>query len=126
MMLMDDQPLEHESVERALRDSDWRLESVESGEQGLKRLKSLTPAIIFVDQNMLALNGISTIEEIRKRAHLDQTLVFLCTAGNATSSMVAKLERLDAEYYPKDQLWRDKLLPLLNELFGDDQKRLAG
>ncbi|MCH8059147.1 MAG: response regulator [Proteobacteria bacterium] len=126
IMLIDDDELEHEIAQRALKDKDrWQLVGATSAEAGLEKLKSLTPTVILVDNRMPGIGGLEAISRIRKLSRFDDTLVFMCTGADQTKEMMQELKKLRAGYFLKSDLSGAKFPAKLDSLLNDSTSHMS-
>lgn len=83
ILLVDDDEDEHEIFLSALKNvtEDFRFMSAISCEDALKILTAVVPDFIFLDLNMPRINGIKTLEEIRKIKALTAVPVYIYSTG---------------------------------------------
>ena len=65
-MIVDDDLIVRESLSLTLRSRGLNVTAVESGEQGLHKLKKECPAVILLDITMGGIDGIQTLKQIKK------------------------------------------------------------
>ena len=79
VLVADDHSYIRAGVEAVLRDSRFRMVAgTASGEETLDAIATYDPAIVVLDINMPGLNGVQTLETLRRRA--DRRPVVLLTA----------------------------------------------
>ncbi len=66
ILVIDDDIGIRESLSLVLGDAGYQVDTVESGEQGIEKVKNNKYNLIFLDIKMAGMNGIETLREIRK------------------------------------------------------------
>ena len=66
ILVIDDDIGIRESLFLVLDDAGYQVDTVESGEQGIQKVKNNRYDLIFLDIKMAGMNGIETLREIRK------------------------------------------------------------
>jgi len=66
ILIIDDDAGIRESLFLVLGDAGYQVDTVESGEQGIERVKNNNYDLIFLDIKMAGMDGIETLREIRK------------------------------------------------------------
>lgn len=66
ILVIDDDIGIRESLFLVLNDAGYQVDTVESGEQGIEKVKSNNYDLIFLDIKMAGMDGIETLQEIRK------------------------------------------------------------
>ena len=66
ILVIDDDAGIRESLFLVLNDAGYQVDMVESGEQGIQKVKNNRYDLIFLDIKMAGMNGIETLREIRK------------------------------------------------------------
>jgi len=66
ILVIDDDVGIRESLSLVLGDAGYQVDTVESGEQGIEKVKRNNYDLIFLDIKMAGMNGIETLQEIRK------------------------------------------------------------
>ena len=66
ILIIDDDIGIRESLLLVLGDAGYQVDTVESGEQGIQKVKRNKYSLIFLDIKMAGMNGIETLQEIRK------------------------------------------------------------
>ncbi|MCU7842385.1 MAG: response regulator [Candidatus Thiodiazotropha sp. (ex Monitilora ramsayi)] len=91
--LVDDSKSARIVLSRMLKKSGFdEVEMAESGEEALEQLKAITPDAIFVDFLMDGMDGLETINEIKKDPRFVSTPVVMCTANEGDEYVRAAVD----------------------------------
>jgi CheY-like chemotaxis protein len=91
--LVDDSKSARIVLSRMLKKSGFdEVEMAESGEEALESLKQVTPDAIFVDFLMDGMDGLETINEIKKDPRFVDTPVVMCTANEGDEYVRAAVD----------------------------------
>lgn len=78
ILVIDDEDAVRKSFILALEDTDYQVETAESGEKGLKKIQTNKYDLIFLDLKMSGMNGVETLRELRK---IDKSVpIYIVTA----------------------------------------------
>jgi DNA-binding response OmpR family regulator len=78
ILVIDDEEAVRKSFILALEDTDYQVETVESGEKGFERVQTNKYDLVFLDLKMPRMNGVETLRELRK---IDESVpVYIVTA----------------------------------------------
>ncbi len=66
ILVIDDDIGIRESLSLVLGDAGYQVDTVESGEQGIERVRNNNYDLVFLDIKMAGMDGIETLREIRK------------------------------------------------------------
>ncbi|MGW0203966.1 response regulator, partial [Nonomuraea sp. NPDC003201] len=89
VLLIEDDPAVREGLELALTRHGHRVSAVESGEQGLERLRAHLPDVVVLD---LMLPGMDGFEVCRRIRAAGQVPIIMVTARGDDMDVVAGLE----------------------------------
>lgn len=80
ILIVDDEPLNLELLERELRPHDYRVESARNGEEALEKVASFVPDLVLLDYMMPDMSGLEVLREIRSRGN-DVPVVMITAHG---------------------------------------------
>lgn len=66
ILVIDDEMMIRRSFVIALKDTPYRVDTAESGEKGIEKIKSNKYDLIFLDLKMTGIDGVETLKELRK------------------------------------------------------------
>lgn len=118
ILLIDDHPMLRNGVKQLIS-MDPALKVIaeaSNGEQGVELAESLDPDLILLDLNMPGMNGLETLDELRKRALSGRIIVF--TVSNHEDDIVSALKRGADGYLLKDMEPEDLLYALHEAAMG--------
>jgi len=78
ILIIDDDSLVRHAYELTLEDLDYEVDAVESGEEGLEKIRNNEYGLVFLDLNMPGMNGVETLRELRK---IDKNLTVYIVSG---------------------------------------------
>ncbi len=87
-------------LKTALKD-DYEVETASSGAEALARLEESTPDLIILDMMMPEMDGMTTLDEIRKRPATSQTPVIFLTGVSEKEKIREALARGTSFYIVK-------------------------
>ncbi len=118
ILVIDDDEFVRKSFKLALNNYKYYVDTAESGEAGVKMQKNQGYDLIFLDLNMLGMNGIETLRHLRD---IDkENYIYIITAFDneyLRELKNARFERLEFELFNKP-LERKKIIALTDGLFG--------
>ena len=116
ILVIDDDVGIRESLSLVLGDAGYEVDTVESGEQGIEKVKNNNYDLIFLDIKMAGMDGIETLQEIRKMGK--KIPVYIITAFQREYFRRledAKQDGMDFEVVEKP-FDRKKLLSLVKDI----------
>ncbi|MCB1734229.1 MAG: response regulator [Gammaproteobacteria bacterium] len=66
ILIIDDEEGVRDAFEMALFDTDYVVETAETGEQGLEKARASRPDLVFLDLRMPGINGVQTLRGLRE------------------------------------------------------------
>src|SRR3990167_3749515 len=87
ILIVDDEPLNLELLERELAAHDYTVESARNGEEALGKVGSFVPDLILLDYMMPDMSGLEVLKELRRRGH---GLPVVMITAYATSERLAE------------------------------------
>ena len=91
ILIVDDEPLNLELLERELAAHDYTVESARDGEEALKKADLFLPDLIFLDYMMPDMSGLEVLKEIRGKGN-DVTVVMITAYGTIERAAEAMKE----------------------------------
>jgi two-component system cell cycle response regulator len=99
--VVDDEKSNVELITEALEREGYVVTSASNGEEGLHKLKAWGPQLILLDINMPGMNGLKTLENIRKMPDHDYIAVIFVSANLTTEDIVIGLDQGADDYLVK-------------------------
>ena len=87
LLVVDDEPRIRAFVSEALGGSGLRVEEAASGLEALDLTASLVPDVILLDVHMPRMDGLRTLERLRRRSHLDRVPIVMFTVERASDTV---------------------------------------
>jgi len=113
ILVVDDEPRVCTSLEGLLGDEGYTVKSCHSGETGLDLLKEQSYDVILLDVMLPGIDGLETLEQIRK---LDPSAKVLMMSGQADLSLAVKATKLGAHNFFEKPLNPDRVLLALKNI----------
>ena len=88
-------------IAEALEKGGYKVESANRGEDGLKKIHAWQPQLVLLDINMPGMNGLKTLEAIRKNQNQDYIAVIFISANGAPDDVVLGLDHGADDYLVK-------------------------
>ena len=80
ILVIDDEPYILRSLSYLLQREGYRVETATNGEEGLRRVRSLQPPLVFLDIMMPQMNGYEVCEQVKQDPSLEGTYVIMLSA----------------------------------------------
>jgi DNA-binding response OmpR family regulator len=80
ILVIDDEPYILRSLSYLLQREGYAVETASNGEEGLQRVRTLNPPLVFLDIMMPHMNGYEVCEQIKQDQRLDGTYVIMLSA----------------------------------------------
>jgi len=93
ILIVDDLPIERENIKEILREAGYHAETAGSGEEGLQKLESYRPDLIFMDIVMPDMDGFHACREITNNDKTkDIPVVFVSSKGQEVDKVWGQLQ----------------------------------
>jgi two-component system response regulator (stage 0 sporulation protein F) len=93
VLVIDDDEAVRKSFVLALEDTEYPVDTIESGKKGLEMVEKIGYGLIFLDLNMPGMSGVETLRELR-RMGID-TPIYIITAFH--KEFLEQLKELESE-----------------------------
>jgi len=111
LLIIDDNPDDHQFYQRALKGTDYTIKKALSAEEGIELALRLNPALIILDYLLPDMNGLGFVEKLRN-SHGDSIPILMLTGEGSEPIAVEALQLGVQDYVVKDQAGSFlKLLP---------------
>jgi len=80
ILVIDDEPYILRSLSYLLTREGYTVETASNGEEGLRRVRSLRPPLVFLDIMMPHMNGYEVCEQVKQDSSLEGTYVIMLSA----------------------------------------------
>src|SRR6266542_921258 len=80
ILVIDDEPYILRSLSYLLQREGYQVETASNGEEGLQRVRSLRPPLVFLDIMMPHMNGYEVCEQVKQDPSLEGTYVIMLSA----------------------------------------------
>jgi DNA-binding response OmpR family regulator len=80
ILVIDDEPYILRSLSYLLQREGYVVETASNGEEGLERVRSLRPPLVFLDIMMPQMNGYEVCEQVKADPNLENTYVIMLSA----------------------------------------------
>ena len=80
ILIVDDEPLNLELLERELLAHEYTVESARNGEEALEKVDSFVPDLVLLDYMMPDMSGLEVLKELRRRKY-DLPVVMITAYG---------------------------------------------
>jgi DNA-binding response OmpR family regulator len=98
VLLIDDEQFYYKLIQKKLEESNYELEYVKSGAEGLAKIPSFDPGLLIVDLKLPEMDGFEILERLRRDAKFSQIPVIVITAKDELSEKLKAFE-LGADDY---------------------------
>jgi DNA-binding NtrC family response regulator len=110
LLIVDDEENIRLILESVFSEAGYEVETATNGMKAMEKIKSFLPEIILLDKNMPYMNGLLTLQRIKK--HYPNTVVVMVTAYGDVASAVEAM-KMGAYDYIEKPFDNDKMLLLL-------------
>jgi len=121
ILVIDDDEAIRKSFVLALEDMDYRVETTQSGEEGVNKVRTNEYSLIFLDLKMPGLNGADTLRELRK---IDKDVpVYIVTAFHKEFFDQLKVAEEEGMYFEiaKKPLSADQIVVITKSILEEPQ-----
>ncbi|MDR2057088.1 MAG: sigma-54 dependent transcriptional regulator, partial [Dysgonamonadaceae bacterium] len=110
LLIVDDEENIRLILESVFSEAGYQVETATNGLQAMEKMKGFHPEIVLLDKNMPYMNGLNTLQRIKK--HYPHTVVIMVTAYGDVASAVEAM-KMGAYDYIEKPFDNDKMLLLL-------------
>lgn len=100
ILIIDDDPVQLELVQRFLESLGFSSETAKDGHVGLIQIGSFEPDLVLLDINMPTANGFDVLEALKKRQKNPEIVVMTGERGEALTDRLDEYKIRDALYKP--------------------------
>jgi len=94
ILIVDDSPIARRILKKCIpKDTEYQFYEAGDGLEGLKQFKEISPDVTFLDLTMPVMNGMETLEEIKK---VDQDAVVIVATADVQIKTIFKVMDLGA------------------------------
>jgi chemotaxis family two-component system response regulator PixH len=115
VLIVEDVQTDREIYSNCLKDTDWQVLTVETGEEALERLKVNTPDAIVLDVVLPGLSGFEICRNIKNNAHTKNIPVVICSTKKTDMDRFWGLKQ-GADFYLAKPVNRQELISTLQKL----------
>jgi len=116
ILIVDDQAGIRHLLLEALSNEGYRLEIAASGPEALKKISDRGPSIVLLDIKMPGMNGLDTLEELRKIA--PETTVVIMTAYGELD-IITEAKKMGVQHYIVKPFDLNEVRYLIKGLFAE-------
>lgn len=120
LLIVDDQPGVRRLLYEAFTDEGYQVRMAAGGQEALKLVSQEIPDIILLDIKMPVMNGLETLEELRKIDH-DMPVLLMTAYGEL--EVVEKAKKLGVRHYIIKPFDLNEVRLLVKALLADDGHR---
>jgi YesN/AraC family two-component response regulator len=125
ILVVDDDPVVHEMLERFLTEAfpGLPIKSADDGQMALEMLTSFTPSLVILDLMMPGMDGFQFLEQLRKNARWQSVPVLVLSGKLLTEEDVRRLDYARVVFQSKKMLAPEETIAAFQGLF-DENARL--
>src|SRR5215472_16539956 len=124
VLLVDDEPGMLRYIRTLLEVEEYKVETASTGEEALERVqKGLAPDLVLLDLLMPGIDGLETLESIRKLQPSAKVVMLSCV--NDTKKVVQAI-RLGASDYITKPFQKAELDAVIDQCLGTNQQNYGG
>tara|TARA_B110001454_G_scaffold16046_1_gene14388 strand:- start:35929 stop:37275 length:1347 start_codon:yes stop_codon:yes gene_type:complete len=113
ILIVDDEKPIRDVLSASLRDEGYQVDTAANGEEGLMKMQTDAPQIVFLDIWMPGMDGIETLKQARQKF---SQIEFIMISGHGTIETAVKSTKLGAYDFIEKPLSIDKIVITLNNL----------
>lgn len=118
LLIVDDQVGVRRLLYEAFRDEGYRVEMASSGMEAIKKVSLSVPSLVLLDIKMPGLNGLETLEELRKITP-DIPVVMMTAYGEL--DIIAEAKRKGVQHYINKPFDLDEVRYLIKGLLVEEK-----
>jgi len=118
LLIVDDQVGVRRLLYEAFRDEGYRVEMASSGMEAIKKVSISVPSLVLLDIKMPGLNGLETLEELRKITP-DIPVVMMTAYGEL--DIIAEAKRKGVQHYINKPFDLDEVRYLIKGLLVEEK-----
>ena len=92
ILVIDDEPINHQLVGRALAPLQWEINFAEDGKTGISQARSLKPDLIITDVMMPDISGYEVTRILRREPQFSATPILVLTAQSGLEDKLKSFE----------------------------------
>src|SRR5580698_11322489 len=124
ILLVDDEPGMLRYIKTLLEVDDYKVETASTGEEALERVqKGLRPDLVLLDLLMPGIDGLETLEQLRKLQPGVKVVMLSCVSD---TRKVVQAIRLGAHDYLTKPFQKAELDAVIDQCLGTNQQNYAG
>src|SRR5258707_9816041 len=124
ILLVDDEPGMLRYIKTLLEVDDYKVETASTGEEAVERVqKGLQPELVLLDLLMPGIDGLQTLEQIRKLQPSAKVVMLSCVSD---TRKVVQAIRLGAQDYLTKPFQKAELDAVIDQCLGTNQQNYAG
>ncbi|MEY3288102.1 MAG: hypothetical protein RLZZ419_344 [Pseudomonadota bacterium] len=101
VLVIDDDTFQHQIINDALRDENYKMISMFNGESALTLLLRTRPDLILMDINMPDYNGMEILQKIKGYKHLDGVPIIMITSNQSKNMIIESIQKGAVNYIVK-------------------------
>lgn len=117
VLVVDDEAINRDLMERYLSDDNWIVELAENGQMALERMQEFRPDLILLDLMMPVMDGFEFAEEIRKHDEYRFIPIVVVTAKSLDAHDKMRLRGSVQRIIQKGAMGRHDLLSQIEQIF---------
>src|SRR5215475_636693 len=124
ILLVDDEPGMLRYIKTLLEVDDYKVETATTGEEALEKIeKGLEPDLVLLDVLMPGIDGLQTLEQLRKKRPAAKVVMLSCVSD---TRKVVQAMKLGAQDYLTKPFQKAELDAVIDQCLGKNQQAYAG